>query len=171
LINSARFGYQNRNEGYQSFNAQYAGDFPAISGVSHAYPPQMDFGNGYDQLGNASRGFSYDDKTARPEYVVSDTLNWVKGTHTFLFGGEYRAAYVELGLVRLNQREYPQAEAAFQEALKLNPDNYRANLRLLILYHRTRNPKAAEQAERFKRVSEQRAQRVEESLRTIEVKP
>ena len=83
----------------------------------------------------------------------------------------YTDAYAELGVVRLKQKEYPQAEEAFQKALKLNPDNYTANLNLLILYQRTQNPKAAEQAERFNQVKEQREQREKESLRTIEVRP
>ena len=83
----------------------------------------------------------------------------------------YTAAYAELGLVYLKQKEYPQAEDAFQKALKLNPDNYTANLNLLILYQRTRDPKEVEQAERFKKVNEQREQRGKDSLRTIEVRP
>ncbi len=91
LINNARFGYQNRMEGYQSQNAQYASAFPTIKGVpSFAYPPQMDFGNGYDTFGDSGNGFSYDDQTSRGTYIANDTLNYVKGAHTFLFGGEYR---------------------------------------------------------------------------------
>jgi tetratricopeptide (TPR) repeat protein len=83
----------------------------------------------------------------------------------------YPDAYAELGLVRLKQKEYPQAEEAFQRALKLNPDNYTANLNLLILYQRTNNPKAPEQQERFNRVNAARAQREKDSLRSIEVRP
>jgi len=90
LINNARFGYQNRMEGYQDFAAGSASSFPAIMGVSNAYPPQMLFGNGYDQLGSNSHGFSKGDLTSRGTYITNDTLNWVKGAHTFLFGGEYR---------------------------------------------------------------------------------
>jgi tetratricopeptide (TPR) repeat protein len=83
----------------------------------------------------------------------------------------YADAYAELGLVHLKQREYPPAEEALEKALKLRPDNYTANLNLMILYQRTRNPKAEEQSKRFEQLKEDRAQRAKEFLRTIEVRP
>jgi len=83
----------------------------------------------------------------------------------------YADAYAEMGLVQLKQREYAPAEEALEKALKLRPDGYAANLNLLILYQRTRNPKAEEQSKRFEQLKEERAQRAMEFLRTIEVKP
>ncbi|HMD86866.1 MAG TPA: tetratricopeptide repeat protein [Terriglobia bacterium] len=84
---------------------------------------------------------------------------------------DYADAYAELGLVYLKQREYAPAEEALEKALKLRPDGYVANLNLMILYQRTKNPKAEEQSKRFEQLKEERAQRAMEFLRTIEVRP
>lgn len=83
----------------------------------------------------------------------------------------YADAYAEMGLVRLKQKDYLGARDDLQKALKINPDNYTANFNLLILYQRTKDPKADSQAKRFERVSQDRAQRVKEFLRTIQVRP
>jgi tetratricopeptide (TPR) repeat protein len=84
---------------------------------------------------------------------------------------DFADAYAELGLIHLKQREYGSAEEMLEKALKLNPESYLANLNLMTLYQRTKNPKAEEQAKRFEQVKEERAQRAKEFLRTIEVKP
>ena len=83
----------------------------------------------------------------------------------------YADAYAERGLVHLKQRDYPEARSDLQKALEINPDNYTANLNLMILYQRTKDPKADEQAKRFEQVRQERAQRVKDFLRTIEVRP
>jgi tetratricopeptide (TPR) repeat protein len=84
---------------------------------------------------------------------------------------DYADAYAEMGLICLKQKQYPQAEQALQKALKLRPDSYTANLNLLILYQRTGNPKAEEQAKRFEQIKQARAQRAREFLRTVRVEP
>ena len=83
----------------------------------------------------------------------------------------YADAYAEMGLVHLKQKDYPGARNDLQKALDINPDNYTANLNLMILYQRTKDPKADEQAKRFEQVRQQRAQRAKEFLRTIQVRP
>jgi Flp pilus assembly protein TadD len=83
----------------------------------------------------------------------------------------YADAYAELGLIHLKQREYAPAEEALEKALQLRPDSYAANLNLMILYQRTKNPKAEEQSKRFGQLKEERAQRANEFIRTIEVRP
>ncbi|MGO8790778.1 MAG: tetratricopeptide repeat protein [Terriglobia bacterium] len=83
----------------------------------------------------------------------------------------YADAYAERGLVHLKQKDYPDATSDLQKALEIDPDNYTANLNLMILYQRTKDPKADEQAKRFEQVREERAQRVKDFLRTIEVRP
>jgi len=83
----------------------------------------------------------------------------------------YADAYAEIGIVQMKQKEYAPAEEALEKALKLSPDGYAANLNLLILYQRTKNPKAEEQSKRFEQLKEERAQHAMEFLRTIEVKP
>ena len=83
----------------------------------------------------------------------------------------YADAYAERGLVHLKQKDYADAKSDLQKALEINPDNYTANLNLMILYQRTKDPKADEQAKRFEQVRQERAQRVKDFLRTIEVRP
>jgi type IV pilus assembly protein PilF len=84
---------------------------------------------------------------------------------------QYADARAEMGLVHLKQKDYVAARNDLQAALQINPDNYAANLNLLILYQRTQDPKTDEQDRRFKQISQQRAQRVRDFLRTIQVVP
>jgi Flp pilus assembly protein TadD len=83
----------------------------------------------------------------------------------------YAEAYAELGFVHIKRKEYPQAEVALEKALQLNPSSYAANLNLLILYQRTNNPKATQQAKRFDQVKQETNERAKEFLRMIEVRP
>ncbi len=87
------------------------------------------------------------------------------------FYPNYPDAFAERGLVHLKQKDYPDARNDLQKALEISPDNYLANLNLMILYQRTKDPKADEQAKRFEQVRQKRAERVKEALRTIEVRP
>ena len=90
LLNHFVFGYLNRNEGYGSINNKYAADLPQIANVpGHRYPPAISFGDGYRGFGS-STGFNTEDITTRPTYDTNDMVTWVKGHHTFKFGGEYR---------------------------------------------------------------------------------
>jgi len=84
---------------------------------------------------------------------------------------DYVDAYAELGLIYLKQKQYGQAEEALQKALQLKPSSYTANLNLMILYQRTKDPRAAAQAQRFDEVRKERAEKAKEFLRTIEVRP
>jgi len=84
---------------------------------------------------------------------------------------DYSDAYAERGLVHLKQKDYPKSQEDLQKALEINPDNFTANLNLMILYQRTNDPRAAAQAKRFERVRDERADRMKEFLRTIEVRP
>lgn len=87
------------------------------------------------------------------------------------YDSQYEQAYAELGLVHLKRKEYHQAATALGKALQLNPESYTANLNLMMLYERTKDPRAAEQTKRFNKVSKQRAERAKEFLRTIQVQP
>ena len=84
---------------------------------------------------------------------------------------DYADAYTELGIIYLKVKDYSQAEQALGKALKLSPDNYTANLNLLMLYQRTKNPKAEEQAKRFGQLKEERAQQQREFFRAVVVNP
>ncbi|HEV2419783.1 MAG TPA: tetratricopeptide repeat protein [Terriglobia bacterium] len=84
---------------------------------------------------------------------------------------EYADAYAALGGVYLNQKKYGHAEESLLRALKIDPTNYLANLNLTVLYQRTKDKRAAEQAKRFAALQTQREQRAKLFLRTIRVVP
>ena len=79
--------------------------------------------------------------------------------------------YGELGSTYIKLRDYPQAEKALNKALELQPDSYTANLNLTILYQRTKDPRAKEQAERFQQIKEKWDKSRMEMLRTVQVVP
>ncbi len=90
LLNHFAFGYLNRNEGYGSIDTQYANVIPQIPGVaSHRYPPQINFGDGFQNFGDVT-GVNTGNITTRPSYVTNDLVTWVHGKHTVKFGGELR---------------------------------------------------------------------------------
>ena len=84
---------------------------------------------------------------------------------------QYADAYAALGRIDLKQKDYPAAERALRTAIEITPDSYAANLNLMILYQRTKDPRAENQANRFQEISKQRNERQKEFLRTIEVSP
>lgn len=71
----------------------------------------------------------------------------------------------------MKRNEYPQAEEALQRALRVNPDSYTANLDLLMLYQRTKDPRVEEQAKRFEKVKQEEALRTAENFRGVEILP
>ena len=81
----------------------------------------------------------------------------------------YADALAELGIVRIKRKEYPAAREALEAALRKDPNNYRANLNLMILYARTKDPRAKAQRERFQELQKTRAQTAKDFLRTIKV--
>ncbi|HBY60118.1 MAG TPA: hypothetical protein DEH78_09870 [Solibacterales bacterium] len=91
LLNHWNAGYLNRNEGYGSINQGFVDKFPQIRGVAAAsVPPRVSFGSdSYTGYGN-STGNNLRNITTRPTYITTNLTTWVKGSHTFKFGGEYR---------------------------------------------------------------------------------
>jgi hypothetical protein len=88
LVNHVAWGYLDLPT--QVYNASdcCVSQVPKIAGVfSHKHEPALNFENFSSYGGNA------DFFTTRPTYVVNDTLSWVKGSHTFHFGGEYRGLH------------------------------------------------------------------------------
>jgi tetratricopeptide (TPR) repeat protein len=83
----------------------------------------------------------------------------------------YADAYAEMGLLQLKQKKYAEAEKALRRALEIDPEGYTANLNLMILYQRTKDARAEDQAKRFEEIKKMRAEREKEFLRTIEVRP
>ncbi|GAB4236081.1 MAG: hypothetical protein Kow00109_09510 [Acidobacteriota bacterium] len=83
----------------------------------------------------------------------------------------HAGALAELGWLLMRDGRFDEAERALDRALQLDPEHYQANFNLLTLYSRTKDPRFAEQRERFERLKEKRWQEYSESLRTVEVIP
>jgi tetratricopeptide (TPR) repeat protein len=83
----------------------------------------------------------------------------------------YADAYAVLGAVYLNQKDFPQSNRALEQAIKLDPDNYLANLNLMKLYGRTQDPRTEAQSRRFAELKEERDERAKLFLRTVRVAP
>jgi hypothetical protein len=90
LINHFAWGFLNRNESYGSVNFQAAAGLPRIPGAaSGVAAPKLEFSDGFAAFGNEN-GDPAGNKTRRPSWVFNDLVTWVRGSHTWKFGGEYR---------------------------------------------------------------------------------
>jgi len=79
--------------------------------------------------------------------------------------------YAESGLVHIRRNEYALAENDLARALKLAPDHYLSNLRLLMLYQRTKDPRAKAQARRIERLQQAGEEKERLLLRSLEIRP
>ena len=107
--------------------------------------------------------------------IANDEGEWTEAAKYFgvaiRHAPGYADAYAGLGGVYLNQKNYGEAEKALLHALHIKPDDYLANLNLMVLYQRRKDPRAAAQARRFADVKNERDQRAKLFLRTIRVVP
>lgn len=91
VLNHFAFGYNDIHSVVACIDKPYAKDLPQIPGVpGHSFPPIMEFQD-FTQFG-CSDGF----KDSRPAYIANDLLTWVRGKHTFKFGGEYRILHINI---------------------------------------------------------------------------
>jgi tetratricopeptide (TPR) repeat protein len=84
---------------------------------------------------------------------------------------DYVDALAELGQYYLMQKDYSQAEEQIRRALDLDPEHYTANFYLLTLYTRTRDARREAQASRFDELKKLLAEKAQEFLRIVEVRP
>jgi len=84
---------------------------------------------------------------------------------------DFPDALAELGRWYLDRKDYRQAEKQIQLALKIEPDHYAANFYLLMLYTRTKDAKQEAQAKRFDELKKLLAEKNQEFLRIVEVRP
>ncbi|MEN3328848.1 MAG: hypothetical protein V7638_3655 [Acidobacteriota bacterium] len=91
VVNEARFGFNRIHIAFTP-NAQLNPlDFGIKNGVTEAI--------GLPQMAIGGSGLNFGGPTGFPQgrsdttYVVSDTLNYLRGNHSFKFGGEYRRFY------------------------------------------------------------------------------
>jgi len=79
--------------------------------------------------------------------------------------------YAELALIQIRREEYAAAEKNLNKALQMAPDHYRTNLNLLMLYQRTKDPRAEQQAGRVKQLEKAGEEREHLLLRSLEIRP
>jgi tetratricopeptide (TPR) repeat protein len=84
---------------------------------------------------------------------------------------DYPDALAELGQYYLMRKDYGEAEKQVQHALKLDADHYAANFYLLTIYTRTEDSRKEEQAKRFEELKKLLAEKSQEFLRIVEVRP
>lgn len=80
-------------------------------------------------------------------------------------------AYTDLGMIYLERKEYAHAETALSQAIKIAPDSYLSNQRLLTLYLRTKNPRADAQAQRVEQIRKAGQEKEQLLMRTLEIRP
>ena len=85
LLNHFAWGYLDLRTAVYNSSDCCVTQVPQIAGVfNHVHEPAITFSDYSNYGGNA------DFLSTRPTYVVNDAITWVKGKHTFHFGGEFR---------------------------------------------------------------------------------
>src|SRR5467141_670615 len=84
---------------------------------------------------------------------------------------DYVDALAELGQYYVMQKDYAEAEKRIRRALELDPEHYTANFYLLTLYTRKRDARQEAQAKRFDGLKKLLAEKTQEFLRIVEVRP
>ena len=79
--------------------------------------------------------------------------------------------YAELALVHIRRKEFVLAESNLTRALKIAPNDFRSNLNLLVLYQRTKDPRAEPQARRVEQLQKAGEERERLLLRSLEIRP
>ncbi len=80
-------------------------------------------------------------------------------------------ARAELAHVCIRLRKYQEAKEELRLVLKANPNHYLANLGLLTLYQRTKDPRTEEQAAQLELIKAARTEKEQALWRTIEIHP
>jgi Tfp pilus assembly protein PilF len=80
-------------------------------------------------------------------------------------------AYAELGLVYIRRQEYVLAKETLSRALEVAPDDYLSNLRLLMLYQRTKDSMTVPQAQRVEQLRKVGEKKEQLLMRALEIRP
>jgi carboxypeptidase family protein len=86
LLNNANYGYLNMRGAETAVDKDYASQMPQIPGAASFNSPPLIGLEDYETMGHGG----LDWYESRPTNVVNDLLTWVRGRHTFKFGGELR---------------------------------------------------------------------------------
>lgn len=84
---------------------------------------------------------------------------------------DFAESHTELARVWMREGKLDEARAELDRAIQLDPNSFEANMQLLVVYKRTRDPRAGAQAAVVKNVDASRSKRAELALRTVEARP
>jgi len=79
--------------------------------------------------------------------------------------------YAESALIRIRRKEYALAGQDLERALKIAPQHYLSNLRLLMLYQRRKDPRAEAQARRVEQLQKAGEEKERLLLRSLDIRP
>jgi outer membrane receptor protein involved in Fe transport len=93
-INEARFGYTRFRTSFSSLDASFDPSSVGLNfGTGKLGLPEFDFGGTFDNLG--ATAFSIPRGRISQNFQWLDNFTWIRGTHTWKFGGEYRRVAVD----------------------------------------------------------------------------
>ncbi|MEO8658539.1 MAG: tetratricopeptide repeat protein [Bryobacteraceae bacterium] len=79
-------------------------------------------------------------------------------------------AHAESALIHIHRNEFSSAQRELDDALKIEPDNHLVNLRLLLLYQRTKDSRAVAQAKRVEELQKVGEEKERLLLRSLEIR-
>ena len=91
-INELRFGYTRFRNSFTSADAVNPRPVGLDFGTGHAGLPEIDFDGVFENLG--ATVFSIPRARVSQNYQILDNFTWIRGKHSFKFGGENRRAWV-----------------------------------------------------------------------------
>ena len=88
LLNTFNYGWTQFRGISPGANSEFADVLPQVSGVGQAgyNPPVIQFSDGFENFGNPE---GPDANGGGRNFIANNLTTWVKGKHTFKFGGEY----------------------------------------------------------------------------------
>jgi len=93
-LNELRFGYSRFSNSFTSADAKANITIPGLDfGTNHTGLPEIDFGGAIENIG--ATAFSVPRARTSQSYQILDNFTWIRGVHTFKFGGEYRRVAVD----------------------------------------------------------------------------
>ncbi len=93
-INETRFGYTRFRTSFSSLDAGFDPSSVGLNfGTGKFGLPEFDFGGTFDNLG--ATAFSIPRGRISQNFQLLDNFTWIRGTHTWKFGGEYRRVAVD----------------------------------------------------------------------------
>jgi outer membrane receptor protein involved in Fe transport len=132
-INEARFGYTRFRTSFSSLDAGFDPSSVGLNfGTGKLGLPEFDFGGTLDNLG--ATAFSVPRGRISQNFQWLDNFTWIRGTHTWKFGGEYRRVAVnsfndnlERGLFSFSPCSAPCPEAGLPDVINLLTQYYLGN--------------------------------------------